>query len=285
VQVIDIHPHAIAAEVERYPRSPVGGSMSDWAIARPYPVERLLAEMNGAGIEGAALVHASTVYGYDNSYAADCAANHPGRLVAVGAIDIRSVDAAAQIDYWVRDRGLAGIRIFGAGSTLIGQSADWLDDPALKPAWQRASDLEVPICIQLRFRDLPRLRTVLAAFPHATFILDHCGTPPLADGPPFRAARPFFELAAFANLTLKLTPHVLLTMPDDAQRAAFVTRIVAAFGAERIAWGSNFPASGDSLAALLASAQRVTAGLSERERAAIFHATAQRLYRGLADFA
>jgi predicted TIM-barrel fold metal-dependent hydrolase len=63
----------------------------------------------------------------------------------------------------------------------------------------------------------------------------------------------------------------------------FFGRLVSEFGASRIAWGSNFPASERSLPELVALAQGALAFLPETEREWIFSRTAQSLYPALAE--
>jgi len=62
-----------------------------------------------------------------------------------------------------------------------------------------------------------------------------------------------------------------------------VTRLVGEFGANRIAWGSNFPASAGPIAKDRALVRAGLAGLSDEQRHWIFAGTAQRLYPALAD--
>jgi predicted TIM-barrel fold metal-dependent hydrolase len=81
--IIDIHPHIIADDDTRYPRSPLFGVQSDWSRDRPVSVDGFIAAMDEAGVAKAAIVQASTCYGYDNSYLADSIAKYPGRLTAV----------------------------------------------------------------------------------------------------------------------------------------------------------------------------------------------------------
>jgi L-fuconolactonase len=58
---------------------------------------------------------------------------------------------------------------------------------------------------------------------------------------------------------------------------------VSEFGASRIAWGSNFPASERSLPELLALAHDALRFLPETDREWVFSRTAQRLYPALAN--
>jgi len=57
---------------------------------------------------------------------------------------------------------------------------------------------------------------------------------------------------------------------------------VATFGAERLAWGSNFPTSPGTLAEIRATAEARLASLSATDREWIFGKTAQKLYPRLA---
>jgi L-fuconolactonase len=58
--------------------------------------------------------------------------------------------------------------------------------------------------------------------------------------------------------------------------------VVDTFGAQRLAWGSNFPTSPGTLAEILATAQAGLASLSEEDREWIFSKTALTLYPTLA---
>src|SRR5260370_22474032 len=82
-RIIDIHAHVIAPDAKRYPLTPLGGHQSDWSRERPVSFERMIANMDEAGIARAALVQASTCYGYDNSYLADAVAARPERFTGV----------------------------------------------------------------------------------------------------------------------------------------------------------------------------------------------------------
>jgi len=174
------------------------------------------------------------------------------------------------------------MRLFTTGSTSPGQ-ADWLSDPKTFPVWERAAAMHLPVCLQMRPEGVPHLLRLLARFPSVPIILDHLARPDLSDGPPYAAAQWLFALAEYPNLFLKLTSR---TVEESAKGAStsgeFFPRIVAAFGADRIAWGSNFPAHAGPMSRLLSEAQHRLACLDAADRAAIFAGTARRLYPVLA---
>jgi L-fuconolactonase len=279
--IVDTHTHVIAADHARYPLAPVEGKLSEWARARPVTCEQILAAMDAAGVDRAVLVQASTAHGFDNRYTAESAAAHPARLGWVGTLDALAPETPDQLAYWVRERGMAGLRVFTAGSTMAGQ-APGLGDAASFPTWERARDLGIPVCVQMRPEGLPALLILIERFPEVPMILDHFGRARLEDGPPFAAAALLFALAAHRNVYVKLTTHTYheATRGRSTPRA-FLARLVEAFGAERIAWGSNFPASEGSLAELVALARDWVDFLSAADQRRILGETALALYPAL----
>ena len=273
--VVDIHPHVIAADTRRYPLAPLGGRQSDWSRERPVSFEGMLAAMDEAGIEKSVLVQASTCYGHDNSYVADAVAAHPRRFAGVFSVDMLAPDAPERIRYWM-ERGLTGLRVFIAGHTTAAHDAR-LDDPRTFPAWECAAAAGLPVCVQVRAAGLAQLQTLLERFRNARIILDHMARPVVDDGPPYAAAASLFALARYENLFLKLTTHnVRDARQGKATPQSFFARVIEAFGASRIAWGSNYPASEGALRALLADAEEAVPAV---DREWIFSRTGKSLYR------
>jgi len=278
---IDIHPHVISTDMQRYPNAPVGGHKSDWSRERPVSVEQMIAAMDEAGIAKSALVQASTCYGHDNSYIADAVAAHPDRFTGVFSVDVLAPDAPEKIRYWA-GRKLTGMRLFTAGSTMPSQ-ADWVDDPRSFPAWESASELGIPVCMQMTVKALPQLVHMLERFPKTPVILDHLAKPTLSDGPPYTAAAEVFRLADYKNLYLKLTPRTVAEAQNGkATHATFFPLLISKFGPSRIAWGSNYPASEGTLHELLKISQAGLSVLPAEDREWIFSRTAISLYPALA---
>ena len=279
--VIDVHPHVISSDAARYPRDPLGGSQSDWSRERPVSAEAMIAAMDEAGVSRSALVQAATCYGYDNSYLADAVARFPGRFAGVFSVDVFRPDARERIAHWM-GKGLAGLRVFIAGHTMASKDAR-LDDPRSFPAWDLAGELGLTVSVQLRAAGIPQLEAMLGRFPRVRVLLDHMARPATEDGRPYSQAQSLFALARHPNLFLKLTTHnVREARKGKATPESFFARVVAEFGASRIAWGSNFPASEGTLAALLTEARSALATLAEPDREWIFSGTARSLYPSLA---
>ena len=92
-----------------------------------------------------------------------------------------------------------------------------------------------------------------------------------------------WDLVRYPNVYLKVTERKFVgARAGKATPEKFFGRLVADFGAARIAWGSNYPASERSLPDLLSLAQDTLAFLPDRDREWIFSLTAQALYPSLA---
>ncbi|WP_111497400.1 amidohydrolase family protein [Marinobacter bohaiensis] len=278
--IIDIHPHIISDDPERYPPAPLFGKRSDWSQERPSTAEALIKAMDDAGVAKAAVVHSSTTYGFDNSYVIDSCNRYKDRLVAVGSVDMPDDNAPAVIKNWV-EKNLAGLRIFTGGSTKAFDPSE-LENPKAFKAWEMVEELNLPVCIQTGPVGLPQVRMLAEKFPRANIILDHLGRPDILDGPPYDNAASLFGMADLPNIYLKLTPRIFGDVnKEKASAETFFPRVVEAFGAQRMAWGSNFPNSQGTLKEILETAERGLACLNDEDRAWIFGKTAQKLYPSL----
>ena len=279
--VIDIHPHIVSPDTKRYPLNPLGGTQSAWSSERPTTYQDLIKAMDEAGVDKAAIVHSSTAYSYDNSYAADAVAAVPSRFTGVYSIDVMAPDAVQTFDDWL-SRGCTGMRLFTSGSTLPDQ-ATWFVDPKTYPFWDYAAAKNIPVCMQMKQEGLPLLRQVMDRFPKVTIILDHLARAPFEDGPPYQAAAAFFELAKYQQVYLKITP--VNWQPKSWGKGApdsFFGKVVDTFGASRIAWGSNFPNSVGTLSEILSAGRKAFSFAKPSDQDWIFGKTALTLYPVLA---
>jgi predicted TIM-barrel fold metal-dependent hydrolase len=281
-RIIDIHPHIISKDEKKYAITPLGGKRSVWSSERPIDFENLIASMDEAGVDKAAIVHSSTTYGYDNSYMVDSIATQPKRFTGVGAVDFAAPDAAEKIRYW-HGKGVTGLRIFSAGSTMEKQ-ADTLDDPKTFKAWETCGELRIPVVTQLRREGLYMLFTLIRRFPNVKIIVDHLMHVPRGDEPPYARSAFLFELAKYENVYFKLSTNNVRHSRDGGNTPeAFFPKLVQEIPASRIAWGSNYPASKGTLKEMVDEATSALACLKQSDREWILARTAQSLYPVLAD--
>ncbi len=283
-KLIDIHPHIVSTDTARYPITPIAGKQSDWSKDHSITLEELLPAMDAAGVDKAAVVHSSTAYGFNNDYTADAAAAHPKRLAGVFSVNVMEPDAPERMRYWV-GRGMSGMRIYARGSTIKEAWLD-LDAPETMPAWECAAELGLSVATNVNARDagLDQMKTILKRFPTVDLIIDHLGRPNVADGPPYAAAKAYWALSEFPNCYLKFTLSGLKSMiKDQATTDTLTPKLVETFGADHIAFGSNYPATPGTLGEIVAKAREACRTVSDDDRAWIFAKTAQHLYPVLQD--
>lgn len=272
--LVDTHVHVIAADHTRYPLKPFGGRLGEWVEEHPVTAEQMLAATQAEGVDHAVLVAAGSAYGTDNSYMADSAAAHPANFSSACIIDMQAPDAADTLEYWVKQRGMRGMRLF----TTPDPEAPWLDSPATYPVWQRAEALGIPINAQVAARLIPRLHTMIERFPGVTVALDHLGNAIRGDSA--TVPQTLLDLAALPNAYLKWSCVNL----DAAAQAGVEFRrlfepLLERFGANRLLWGSNYPATNHSpYGDLVQAALDATAFVSEADRDLLFGGGALKLY-------
>lgn len=282
-KIVDIHPHIVSTDAEKYPITPLEGKRSEWSKKRSVNFEEMVAAMDDAGVDKAALVHSSTTYGYDCSYLADCVALLPHRVTGVFSPDMMADDAPDKIRYWATERKLGGLRLYTSGGTHEKQ-ATWMSDPKIFPGLECAHSLGLAVCVSLKPAGIPQLLVLLKQFPQVRFVIDHMMEPPIAEGMPYAGSEFLFELAAYGNVNLKLTTlNIRASRKENGSPESFFPLLVSKFGASRIAWGSNYPSAQGSLKEMVEEAKSALSCLSEQDQEWIFARTAQSLYPVLAD--
>jgi L-fuconolactonase len=271
--IVESHCHIISPDQSKYPRD-LGSNAAAWV--RDLSAEEFIGLNDAAGVERAILVQAFGAYRYDNSYVADVATRYPDRFVAVCIVDALRPDAPRMLDYWVKERGVKGLRVVTWTEPEL-----MLDDRRLDPLWHRASELRIPVCVLTSFHQVPRLQRVLQQFDEIRLALDHLGLPRLDDGPHFSNEQPIFDLAQFPNFHGKFSSWTIAAAAKNGEQARvdFFRRLVDAFGAQRLMWGTNFPASNDrTYQGFVDYAQSQLSFLSPEEQRWIFGETALSLW-------
>lgn len=205
------------------------------------PVDVLLYQMDTNGVSHAVLVAHNG--NYDNSYLLECVRRHDGRFKAVGLIDAYEKNSISTLEEFHRQGG-SGIRI------NLRKENEWDPDNALFVA---AGNLGLIVSVIGNAENFAsaRFRKLLDNCPDTHFCLEHLLRSPGADvaAPPYAGYREALECAEWPNTSVKVPglgeilgkPGKLPagypwdTVPPHYEMAK------AAFGVERMMWGSNFP--------------------------------------------
>jgi len=267
--IIDTHTHVVNSDRVKHPLDP---NARGWSLEFSNNVEDLIVEMDNAGVACATLVQPATTYGVDNSYQCDSANLFSPRTVAVGILDPAAPDAADKLSYWVKERGMHGVR-------LLSESEP--DDSVCDSLWARAEQLGIPISIAGggNPQKVDRMRTMAARHPNVIVAPDHfAGWNGAEDKAAMTTA--LEELAKLPNAYLRISstslgPYIELGV---AEKDLF-NRVIDAFTPKRVMWGSNFPGTRDGgYIGLVQLAKTALSWLSEDDRNWIMGQTAAKLW-------
>lgn len=277
--LVDSHVHVASRDEQRYPRQPSAGSSDWWRTGGD--VDELRTALDGAGVARAVVVQAIALYRYDCRYAADVVAADEDRFALVGTVDMAGVDPVADLDALASSAPMAGVRLFGVGVADPG----WLTDGRGADVWDAAAELGCVVVPTIFSDGMGALRALIERQPRAVVALDHCAFPDLATSPDgggavgsgFDAAwNTLLGLADLPALHLKVTSH---NLDDGNDPAAFLEPLVAAFGADRVCWGSDHPQHvSRTYGEMVALAQQAARNLPAPEQAAFLGANSQRLW-------
>ena len=258
------------------------------------PVNSLLFHMTRSDVDHAIFIQ--YMGNTDNGYMVECMNAHPGRFAA--AMIVAPDDDGTQMRLWA-EQGIVGIRL---PANARAQGAD----PLIH--WRTADELSLVVSAPSNPQSLlsDEFAEVLTQFPDLSIVIEHLAGAKETMAPPYTKFKEVMALAQHPNLTIKLPGfgefcnltnlfHANLRETESTLHSAlrerappifdnmppFADMTLAAFGPDRMMWGSDYPPVSsregydNSLRVPLAWAST----LSSDEQAAIFGKTAQRVWR------
>jgi predicted TIM-barrel fold metal-dependent hydrolase len=285
--VVDTHVHVFTDDRKKYPQirdteragkipSIAEIGQTEWPLTT---VEILMQEMDKAGVDKATLVQAYFVYEYDNRYTIDATNAHRDRLASVVVLDPLDPRAPDELSRMVEKHSVAGIRFMRG---RLPESS--LGKPETFPLWARIEKLRIPLAINDRLTELPKVRKPMDRYPGVKVALEHAWGHKVGAPPDFAYLQPLFSLADNPNLYIKTAINNIAAARDEGGTPKqLYTRLVEVFGAKRIMWSSNYPAHPKfgSIKSRLDIAKAELAFLSETDRNWIFGNTALSVYTSL----
>ena len=245
-----------------------------WRDFEPADLAPLMAQ---GGLAGGIVVQAAETEA-ETRFLLDLADAEPSILGVIGWTDFAAPDAPEAIARLARHPRLKGLR------PMLQDLPD--DDFILRPPADRAlaAMAEAGLVFEalIRPRHLPRLLTVRARHPNLTIVIDHAAKPDIAAGAWSPWAEDLAAVAADGVTLCKLSGLITEAGADwtVARLRPYVDHLLAAFGPERVMWGSDWPVAtlaggyGDWLAASLTLLDH----LPPDARASILGGAARRAY-------
>ena len=277
--IIDAHLHVWDATAAGKDPGPMAVGYSPQSSA---PVELFQDYMEEAGVAKAVFVQ-PWFYHWDNSYIASCLQRFPDRFRGVFVIDPRGPDAPAALRQW-RGHGYTGVRLRPLREGENPSPGPWLAADETISLWETIAETGTIACVMHGKTELARLHPLLVRYPAMRVVIDHLNNPAPQDGlgqPIFRA---LLELARFPNVFVKLSGfhHWCRERYPYRDGVPYVEAAVAAFGADRCLWGSDFPhvLAGCGYVRNRNFLPREARFLSQPQLEAIMGGTAERLWFG-----
>src|ERR1051325_3064055 len=166
--------------------------------------DQTVAVLDAAGVDGAILVSAFTMYRYDASYALEVKKRHPGRFAVIKPVDPADPAVADIIAEWKRTPGTVGIRMLLIRARLAADPAD----PDLNRVLATAARLSVPVNLHIAGR-LDQGTELIRRNPDTQIIVDHLGLvqphEPPKPAEPWAELPKVLELAALPNVAVQIT--------------------------------------------------------------------------------
>lgn len=234
--VIDAQIHLWKEDGSARPWPPGGRERSRQHGIGPLIPEQVLALMDEAGVDRAVLVP-PTFSGGHNDVCLNAARTYPDRFAVVGHVAADDPEIAEVLTGWRRQAGMLGIRL----TLSRGAAQGWIASGVLDEFWQVAESEQIPLYV-LPPGLFDQLGKVATTHPELRIIVDHLG---IRTGEQDIAILPSIEallpLSDYPNIAVKascLPAYVSEEYPYRGMQQ-IVKRVVAAFGAERVFWGSD----------------------------------------------
>ncbi|MFI2488927.1 amidohydrolase family protein [Promicromonospora kroppenstedtii] len=257
------------------------------AIDADFTPDDLAEALAGQGVTGTVVVQSVQVEAETVDLLA-LAARTPVVQGVVGWVDLTAPDVA---DALARLRsGPGGAHLVGVRSMVQAEhDPAYLDGADLRRGMRAVAATGLALDLVTRHDQLPAVARLVRELPEVPFVLDHLGKPPLAGDDPTTGgdladwAAAIDVVAASPNVTAKLSGLVTEASwtgwSAEGLRPA-VEHALAAFGAGRLMFGSDWPVS--LLAARydtwVETLSGLLAGLPPAAQETIWHGTARRVY-------
>jgi L-fuconolactonase len=199
-------------------------------LSKYEPIESVREAMAVRGVTRAVLVQ--HLGEFDNSYIGSVVTSDPEHFAGVLLVDHTTKNAAERLAQSAASGSFQGCRL----------TADAL--LANADLFSRAGDLGLAVVLyspQGIRPILPHLQQALQRAPSTRLIITHLGNPRLNGLELDRAANAVLELAQYANAYFQISGLKMFCSFPHEPLYPLIERAAAAFGANRLLWGSNYP--------------------------------------------
>lgn len=210
---------------------------------------------------------------------------YPHAIVAYADLSAAAPDVDAMLAAHCASPNVRGIRqmVHQVLVPAMGHTTDYLADPRWRANLAPLGRYGLSFDLQILPAQAAAAVELVAQHSSLQFVLVHAGQPRDQSAAGLLAWEHCLrQLCALPNVAIKLSGFGMFDSHWTVESLRpLVLTAIDCFGAQRAMFGSNFPVDGMmcGYAALWAAYDQITADLGESEREALFHGTAERVYR------
>ena len=247
--IIDSHVHAWGYPSPEHPwvTGDIVELVEGFAVDAAYTTEKLLADMDAAGVDEAVVVGYPIGEWTDNWYTVE-AAKHD-RLSGVVMVDQFAPNAADRLRSLLANEGIIGFRLgaicpYDRMWETFDPSTEWLREAIDETEfWDAAREVDAMVQILAHVSQLDQVVELVDTYPELTYLVDHFSHADPSTAPNESGFTTYADLAAFENVYPKVSevqhrsvePYPYEDMHDH------VRWLVEEFGRERVVWGADYP--------------------------------------------
>lgn len=201
-------------------------------------VEQLVEQMDAAGVQGALIVQPGC-HKYDHSYVSHALERYPGRLVGCLLADPSPGAGGVQAISELAKEGYRAVRF----NPYLWPDGEKMTNDEGRAMYKLAGELGLPVG-HMPFKGLlnhiQEIETLLQDYPQTKCIIDHYGFCNAKMGEDFER---LLTLAAFPQVYVKIAAHFRVSNEEFPylDLRTEIRRIVDAFGAHRVMYGTDYP--------------------------------------------
>ncbi len=201
-----------------------------------FSAQEILAEMDEVGVNRAVIVPPTWV-GDNNQSVLEAAAKYPGRFAVVGRFNPKAPDAREQLEGWLNQGHMLGIRATFHTKPYI----DWLDDGSLDRYWKACEQFGIPV-MALVPGMVRKLLPIAERYPDLKVLIPHMGCSLDSRGADaFATLDDLLGLARYPGISVMVSAAPCYSNDPYPFRdiQMFIKRIFDAYGPRRLLWGSD----------------------------------------------
>ncbi|SFH03899.1 Amidohydrolase [Halopelagius inordinatus] len=248
--VVDSHTHAWGRPSREHPwvNGDIVELVETFDVDAVYTAEKLLADMDEAGVDEAVVVGYPICEWTDNWYTVKAATEYD-RLSGVVMVDQFAEGAGERLRNLMGNDGIVGFRLgaicpYDRMWETFDPSAEWLREAKDETEfWDAARETDAAVQILAHVDQLDQVVELVETYPELTYLIDHFSHADPNESPDDSAFARYAELAEYDTVYAKVSEvqHRSEESYPYEDVHDHVRWLLERFGKERVVWGADYP--------------------------------------------